>query len=126
MEYLIVSRWDVMFRASCRVDFAESDYSSFISFILLQGVSTGVYSSSTLPAVDMLALARVNEAGAENIRDLRAQVASFEQKLKQVQGFADIATSKCKLAAEREEYLVEELIKAAKDLVCKHKPPSHP
>ena len=92
----------------------------------MQGVSTGVDSSSTLPAIDMLALARVNEAGAENIRALGAQVANLEQKLRQVQGVADIATSKCKLAAEREEYLVEELIKMGKDLVCKHKPPSHP
>ena len=105
---------------------AESDDSSFISFILLQGVSTGADSSSTLPAVDMLVLSRVNEAGAETVRALRAQVANLEQKLRQVQGAADIATSKCKLAAEREEYLVEELIKTAKDLVCKHKPPSHP
>ena len=89
----------------------------------MQGISTGVGSSSTLPALDILALARVNEAGAESIRALRAQLANLEQRLKQVQGVADVATSKCKLAAEREEYLVEELIKTAKDLVCKYKPP---
>ena len=91
----------------------------------MQGVSTDVDSSSTLPAVDMLALARVNEAGAESIRALRAQLANLEQRLKHVQGIADVATSKCKLAAEREEYLVKEVIKTAKDLVCKYKPPTH-
>ena len=68
----------------------------------------------------------MNEAGAESIRALRAQLANLEQRLKQVQEVADVATSKCKVAAEREEYLVEELIKTAKDLVCKYKPPSHP
>ena len=77
------------------------------------------------PAVDMLALARVNEARVESIRVIRAQLASLEQKLKHVQGVSDVATSKCKLSAEREEYPVEELIKTAKDLVCKYKPPSH-
>ena len=92
----------------------------------MQGVPTGAGSSSTPPAVDMLAFARVNEVGAETIRALRAQVANLEQKLKQTQCVSDIAASKCKLAAEREEYLIEELIKAAKELVCKPKPPSHP
>ena len=91
----------------------------------MQGVSTGASSSSTPPAVDMLTLARVNEAGAESIRALRAQLANLEQRLKHVQGVADVATSKCKLAAEREEYLVEELIKTSTDLVCKYKPLSY-
>ena len=82
-------------------------------------------SSSIPPTIDMLSLAKVNEAGAESIRVLRAQLASLQKNLKHVQGVADIATSKCKLAAEREDYLVQELIKSAKDLVCKYKPSSH-
>ena len=85
----------------------------------MQGVSTGAGSSSTPPAVDMLVLARVNKAGAESIRALHAQLANLEQRLKHVQGVVDVATSKCKLAAEIEEYLIEELINTAKDLVCK-------
>ena len=62
---------------------------------------TGAGSFITPPAIDMLTLARVNEAGAESIRDLCAQLANLEQKLKHVQGVVDVATSKCKLAAER-------------------------
>ena len=69
----------------------------------MQGVSTGVDSSNTLPAIDILALAIVNEAEAESIRALRAQLANLKQRLKQVQGAADVATSKCKLVDEREE-----------------------
>ena len=91
----------------------------------MQGVSTNAGSSIAPPAVDMLNLARVNEAGAESIRSLRAQLANLEQRLKHVQGVTVVATLKCKLVAGREEYLIEELIKTAKDLVCKYKPPSH-
>lgn len=64
-------------------------------------------------------LARVNETGAKTISFLRAQLASLEQKVKHVQGVADIAASKRKLAAEREDYLIEELGRSTKDLLCK-------
>ena len=94
-------------------------------FILLQDASTDAGSSSAPPTVDMSALARVNEAGAKTINYLRTQLAGLEQKLKHVQGVADVAASKRKLAAEREDYLIEELGKTAKDLLCKWKPPSH-
>ena len=73
----------------------------------------------------MSALTRVHEAGAGTITHLRAQLADLEQKLKRVQGIADVATSKQKLATEREDYLIEELGKTAKYLLCKRKPPSH-
>ena len=89
----------------------------------LQDVSTDAGSSSAPPTVDMSALARVNEAGAKTINYLRTQLASLEQKLKHVQGVADVAVSKRKLAAEREDYLIEELGKTSKDLLCKWKPP---
>ena len=73
----------------------------------------------------MLALAKVNEAWAKTISYLRAHLADLEKKLKRVQGIADVATSKQKLATEQEDYLIEELGKTAKDLLCKWKPPSH-
>ena len=50
----------------------------------------------------MSALAKINEAGAKTIGFLRAQLAGFEQELKHVQGVADVAASKRKLAAKRE------------------------
>ena len=76
---------------------------------MLQDASTDASSSITPPPVDISALTRVNEAGAKTIAFLRTQHASLEQKLKSVQGVADVAASKCKLAAEHEEYLLEEL-----------------
>ena len=91
----------------------------------LQDASTDAGSSSVPPTVDMSALARVNEAGAKTISYLHAQLADLEQKLKHVQGVANMATSKRKLATEREDYLIEELGKTAKDLLCKWKPRSH-
>ena len=65
-----------------------------LHFFLLQDASTDAGSSSVPPSVDMSALARVNEAGAKTINFLRAQLAGLEQKLKHVQGVADVATSK--------------------------------
>ena len=94
-------------------------------FVLLQDASTDAGSSSAPPAVDMSALARVNEDGARTITYLRAHLADLEQKLKRVQDIADVATSKQKLVTEQEDYLIEELGKTAKDLLCKWKPPSH-
>ena len=91
-------------------------------FVLLQDASTDARSSSAPPVVDMSALARVNEAGAKTINYLHADL---EQKLKRVQGIVDVATSKQKLATEREDYLIKELGKTAKDLLCKWEPPSH-
>ena len=44
---------------------------------------------------------------------------SSEQKLRALQGVADVAASKQKLALEREGYLLEELGKTSKDLLCK-------
>lgn len=85
----------------------------------MQDTSTETGPSSVSPIVDMSALAKVNEAGAKTITYLRSQLSNLQQKLKQVQGLADVAASKQKLAAERENYLVEELGKAAKDLLCK-------
>ena len=93
--------------------------------VLLQDVSTDAGSSSAPPTVDMSALARVNEAGVKTINYLRSQLASLKQRLKHVQGVADVAASKRKLASEQEDYLIEELGKTAKDLLCKWKPPSH-
>ena len=87
--------------------------------LVLQDSSTDAGPSGVPPTVDMSILARVNEAGAKTISFLRAQLASLEQKVKHVQGVADIATSKRKLAAECEDYLIEELGKTAKDLLCK-------
>jgi len=92
---------------------------------VLQDSSTDAGPSCVHPTVDMSALARINEAGAKTISYLRTQLDGLEQKLKHVQGIADVAVSKRKLAAEREEYLIEELGKTAKDLLCKWKPPSH-
>ena len=94
-------------------------------FILSQDISTDAGSSRAPPAVDISALARVNEAGARTITYLHSQLTDFEQKLKSVRGIADVAMSKQKLTAEREEYLIEELGKTAKDLLCKSEPPSH-
>ena len=88
-------------------------------FALLQDASTDAGSSSAPPTIDMSTLARVNEAGAKTITYLRSQLSNLQQKLKQVQGLADVAVSKQRLAAERENYLIEELGKAAKDLLCK-------
>ena len=85
----------------------------------MQDASTDAGSSSAPPPVDMSALTRVNEAGAKTIAYLRTQLAGLEQKLKTVQGIADVAASKRKLAAEHEDYLIEELGKTAKELLCK-------
>lgn len=73
--------------------------------------------------MDITALSKVNEAGVKTIAYLRSQLASAEQKLKALHGVADVAVSKQKLAAEHEEYLLEELGHTAKDLLCKQKPP---
>ena len=94
-----------------------------LSFNCLQVVSTDVASLASAPTVDMSAFARINKAGADTINSLRAKVANLEQRLKHVQGLADIASSKSKLAAEREDFIVEELARVTQDLFCK--PPSH-
>ena len=86
-------------------------------------VSTEVAPLASAPTVDMSAFARINKAGADTINSLRAKVANLEQKLKHVQGLADIALSKSRLAAEREDFIIEELGRATEDLFCK--PPSH-
>ena len=93
--------------------------SQTLYFLLLQDASTEAGSSSVPPPVDMSALAIVNEAGAKTISFLRSQLAGLEQKLKHVQGIADVAESKQKLATQREDYLIEELGKTAKELLCK-------
>ena len=67
----------------------------------------------------MSALAKLNEVGAKTIGFLRAQLSSLEQRLKHVQGVADVAASKRKLTAEHEDYLIEELGKTAMELLCK-------
>ena len=85
----------------------------------MQDASSDAGPSSDPSIVDMSALAKVNEAGARTFAYLRSQLSNLQQKLKQVQGVADIAASKQKLAAERENYLIEELGKATKDLLCK-------
>ena len=95
------------------------DDSSCLFVPVLQDASTETGSLSVSPLVDMPALAKVNEAGAKTITYLRSQLSNLQQKLKQVQGVADVSLSKQKLAAERENYLIEELGKAAKDLLCK-------
>ena len=74
--------------------------------------------------MDITALSKVNEAGVKTITYLRSRLANSEQKLKALQGVADVPVSKQKLAIEREEYLLEELGRTAKDLLCKQKPPS--
>ena len=94
-----------------------------LSFNYLQVVLTDVASLASAPTVDMSAFARINKAGADTINSLRAKVANLEQRLKHVQGLADIASSKSKLAAEREDFIVEELARVTEDLFCK--PPSH-
>ena len=86
---------------------------------MLQDSSTDAGPSGVPPTVDMSVLARLNEAGAKTMSCLHAQLSSLGQKVKHVQGVADIAVSKQKLAAEREDYLIEELGKTTKDLVCK-------
>ena len=63
-------------------------------FVLSQDISSDAGSLDAPPTVDMSALARVNEAGARTINCLRAQLVDLEQKLKRVQGIADVATSK--------------------------------
>ena len=93
--------------------------------LVLQDSSTDAGPSGVPLTVDMSLLARVNEAGAKMINYLCSQLANIEQRLKQVQGVADVAASKRKLATDREEYLIEELGKTAKDILCKWKPPSH-
>ena len=101
--------------------FVESSIlmSQTLYFFSLQDASADAGSSSVPPPVDMSALARVNEAGVRKIAFLRSQLAGLEQKLKHVQGIADVAASKRKLATEREDYLIEELGKTAKELLCK-------
>ena len=94
-------------------------------FFVLQDSLTNAGPSVVPLTIDMSALARVNEVGAKTINYLRTQLASLEQKLKHVQGVTNMAVSKRKLATEREEYLIEELGKTARDLLCKWKPPSH-
>ena len=69
--------------------------------------------------MDITALSKVNEACVKTIAYLRGQVADAEQRLKALQGVADVAVSKQRLAAEREEFLIEELSQTAKDLLCK-------
>ena len=73
--------------------------SQILYFFLLQDASTDAGSSSVPPPVDMLALARVNETGAKTIAFLRSQLAGLEQKLKHLQGVADMAASKQNIAA---------------------------
>ena len=68
--------------------------SQTLYFSSLQDVSTETGSSTVPPPVDMSALAKVNEAGAKTIAFLRSQLAGLEQKLKCVQGVADVAVSK--------------------------------
>lgn len=85
----------------------------------MQDASTDTGPSSVSPIVDMSALTKVNEAGTKTITYLRSQISNLQQRLKQVQGLADVAVSKQRLAAERENYLIKELGKAAKDLLCK-------
>ena len=84
---------------------------------------TDVAPLASAPTVDMSAFARVNKAGADTINSLRVKIANLEQKLRHVQGLADIASSKSRLAAEREDFIIEELARATQDLLCK--PPSH-
>ena len=88
-------------------------------FLSLQDASTDAGSSSVPPTVDMSALAKINEAGVKTISFLRAQLAGLEQKLKHVQGIAVVAASKEKRAAQREDYLIEELGKTTEELLCK-------
>jgi hypothetical protein len=71
----------------------------------------------------MSSLARVNEAGAKTLGFLCSQLANLKQRLKHVQGVADVAASKQKIATKREYYLIEELGKIAKELLYKLKPP---
>ena len=73
----------------------------------MQVVSTDVASSAPASTVDMSAFARINKAGADTINSLRTNVANLEQRLKHVQGLADIASSKSKLAAEREDFIID-------------------
>ena len=89
----------------------------------MQVISTDAAPSAPASTVDMSAFARINKAGADSINSLRAKVANLEQKLKHVQGLADIASSKSRLAAEREDFIIEELARVTQDLFCK--PPSH-
>ena len=86
-------------------------------------VSTDVAPSVATSTVDMSAFARINKVGADTINSLCSKVATLEQRLKHVQGLADIASSKSKLAAEREDFIIEELSRVTQDLLCK--PPSH-
>ena len=69
--------------------------------------------------MDITALSKVNEAGVKPIAYLRSQVADAEQRLKALQGVADVAVSKQKLAAEQEEFIIDEPSRTAKDLLCK-------
>ena len=115
---VVVSRWDVLLLiwnwSSGLCGWLE------ILFVpVLQDASTDTGPSSVSPIVDMSALTKVNEAGTKTITYLRSQISNLQQRLKQVQGLADVAVSKQRLAAERENYLIEELGKAAKDLLCK-------
>ena len=88
-------------------------------FSNLQDASSDAGPSSDPPIVDMSILAKVDEASARTIAYLRSQLSNLQQKLKHVQGVADVAASKQKLTAERENYLIEELGKVTKDLLCK-------
>ena len=49
---------------------------------------------------------------------LHTRCKEAERQLKVVQAAADVAMSKEKLAAEREEFLMGELAKTSRDLLC--------
>lgn len=54
------------------------------------------------------------------LSSLRTRCEEADQQLKVVQATVDVAKSKQRLAAEREEFLMGELRKTAKDLLCKY------
>ena len=89
----------------------------------MQVVSTDVTPLASASTVDMIAFARINKTSADTINSLRVKIANLEQKLKHVQGLADIALSKSRLAAQREDFIIEELSRVTQDLFCR--PPSH-
>jgi len=53
------------------------------------------------------------------LTSLRTRCKEAERQLKVVQAAADVAISKEKLAAEREDFLMGELAKMSRDLICK-------
>ena len=62
----------------------------------MQVISTDAAPSAPASTVDMSAFAKINKAGADTINSLRTKIANLEQRLKHVQGLADIASSKSK------------------------------